>query len=338
LKEITYKESLQVDNRIYIDVRSPGEFSHDHVPGAVNLPVFDDFERSEIGKIYKLAGKDEAVIRGTEIAGKKLKNIISEIYKHKDKNQIIMCARGGMRSGGIAALLESLGMNIFRLIKGYKGYRNFINDKLENIKIKPEIFIIQGLTGTGKTKIIKGFKNSINLEEMAGHRSSLFGGIGLEQNSQKKFETLLYSKITELENEKFIVIEGESKKIGNLHIPANIFHQMRQSPMILITAGPDRRIKIILEDYTKKIDSAEVINIVKSLSTKIGKKNIDTLISNFQNGDLYNFTALLLEKYYDPLYSYTFKKINFIGEIRNIDTSGTIDQIIKIINNYLNIK
>ena len=35
-----------------IDVRSPGEFAEDHVPGAENLPVLDDAQRAQVGTIY----------------------------------------------------------------------------------------------------------------------------------------------------------------------------------------------------------------------------------------------------------------------------------------------
>lgn len=31
-----------------IDVRSPGEFAEDHLPGAINLPVLNDAERAEV--------------------------------------------------------------------------------------------------------------------------------------------------------------------------------------------------------------------------------------------------------------------------------------------------
>ena len=36
-----------------IDVRSPSEFENDHIPGAINMPVLNDDERAEVGKMYK---------------------------------------------------------------------------------------------------------------------------------------------------------------------------------------------------------------------------------------------------------------------------------------------
>src|SRR5262245_46324015 len=38
--------------RLLIDLRSPREFAEDHLPGAVNVPLFDDLERALIGTLY----------------------------------------------------------------------------------------------------------------------------------------------------------------------------------------------------------------------------------------------------------------------------------------------
>ena len=98
MEEITFEESLSLKKPLYVDVRAPVEFNEDHIPGAVNLPIFNDEERKEIGTLYKMAGREPAVKRGTEIGGKRITGIISPLAEIQDRDIVIYCARGGMRS------------------------------------------------------------------------------------------------------------------------------------------------------------------------------------------------------------------------------------------------
>lgn len=336
MNEISYEESLKLENSVYIDVRAPVEFAEDHIPEAVNLPIFDDKERSEVGTLYKLTGREKAIIRGSEIAGGKLGGLISKISLYKNQNIIFTCARGGMRSAALASLAESIGLKVYKLKSGYKGYRRYVNENLSIDPVVPPFFIIQGLTGTGKTEIINHIENSIDLEGMAGHRSSIFGGIGLKQNSQKIFETLLLSKIFELNSREYIAIEGESRKIGNLVIPDSILKRMRNSKAILIEADIERRAEIILKEYTKIIDKDKIIDIVKSLKVKIGQKTIDELEFHIRADEYIPFIKILLEKYYDPLYEHSIAKYEFIATIKNSDSKAAAEEVISVIGKYLN--
>ncbi len=324
MEDISYLESLTLPDRVYIDVRSPVEFADDHIPGSINLPIFDNEERSEIGIIYRMTGSEEAIIKGTEIAGGKLSGIISGLMKFKGKNIVILCFRGGMRSRSVASLARSIGINVYRLSGGYKGYRKYIFDSLKNCDATPPFIILQGLTGTGKTEIIRELPMGIDLENMAGHRSSLFGGIGLNPNSQKKFESLLVNRLAELRESRYIYIEGESKKLGNLHIPENFYDKMAKSSIILIKASMERRIGIILKEYSGNLNIEHVINITKSLKSKIGNILTDHLISLITNGELKEFIKLMLEKYYDPLYKHKLDKMKWIAEYDNINSQNII--------------
>ncbi|MFO0076712.1 MAG: rhodanese-like domain-containing protein, partial [Cyanobacteriota bacterium] len=55
-----------------VDVRSPAEFAQGHIPGACNLPLFDDAERAEVGTLYHQQGRQAAVLRGLALVGPRL--------------------------------------------------------------------------------------------------------------------------------------------------------------------------------------------------------------------------------------------------------------------------
>ncbi len=335
MKDITYEEARVLAKPLFIDVRAPVEFEEDHIPGAVNMPLFDNCERAEIGKIYKLLGKEDAIVRGSEMAGLKIGDIVANIRKIQGRDIVIYCFRGGMRSTSLVSLLESLDFDVYRLKEGYKGYRKYLLKEIENINIKPGLFVLHGLTGTGKTDIIKNIENSVDLEDFAGHRSSVFGAIGLKKKTQKMFESLLIDRLGKLDAAQYIVAEGESRKIGDLHIPEKFLKLMYDSPGILIEAPVERRVDIILEEYSQDIKQEEVIAIVNSISGRLGKKNTDALLEMFGKRDLRGFTEMLLKKYYDPLYGHTLDKMNFIAKIENKDSAQTADEVVKIIEGYI---
>jgi len=336
MTEITYEESRSLVNPLYIDVRSPAEYDEDHIPGAVNLPIFDNEERREIGTLYKMVSREDAVKRGTEIGGKRIGPIIDSIMSHSGREIVIYCARGGMRSGSVASLVNSLGVKTWRLRDGYRAYRRFVTGYFESTSIKPRLFVLQGLTGAGKTEILGFIENSIDLEAMAGHRSSLFGGIGLEQKSQKSFETLLAGRLHELDESGYAVIEGESKKIGNLHIPENIFTQMRSAPVIYIDTPIERRVSIIKKEYARFNDHDRVFEIIHSLKNRLGQKNADQLTELYRNGRIDEFIEMLLVDYYDKLYRHTLDRFEYIAVIKNSDSESAAAEILRAVREYLN--
>jgi len=335
MEDITFVESQKIENPLYVDVRAPAEYDEDHIPGAVNLPIFNDEERKEVGTLYKMAGRTDAVKRGTEIGGKRIVDIIKSLTEIKDKEIIIYCARGGMRSGAVASLISSLGINTYRIIDGYRSFRTMVIDYLSTVTIKPEIFVLQGLTGAGKTEIIRTIKNSVDLEDMAGHRSSLFGSIGLKQNSQKRFETLLWQKLVELKDRDFVLFEGESKKIGNLHVPDNIFRQMRESPAIYIETPVERRVEIIRKEYAGFNEDERVLKTVNTLRKKLGGVKTDMLIEMYTSGDIDEFIKILLLDYYDVLYRHTLDTFDYLARINYTGTAETSQAVLDVINRVL---
>ena len=106
-----------------VDVRSPGELAKGAVAGAVSLPLFSDGERSEIGILYKLLGKEKAIHKGLDLFGARLSDYIASFEPFRKTRLLVYCARGGMRSSAVTGLLSAFGFDARQLPGGYKGFR-----------------------------------------------------------------------------------------------------------------------------------------------------------------------------------------------------------------------
>ena len=228
-----------------IDVRSPGEFAHGHIPGARNVPLFDNEERAVVGTLYKQHGRDAALLEGLRIVGPKLAGIVETARAIAPDGRIgVHCWRGGERSASVAWLLDKAGgftVNVLR--RGYKAFRHHVQASFNE---PLELIIVGGYTGTGKTDLIHALgamgEQVIDLEGLASHRGSSFGALGLPpQPTTEHFENLLWHEVRNLDASRPIWLEDESLMIGRVKIPDGVFNQLRAAKMIFIEmlAPPD---------------------------------------------------------------------------------------------------
>lgn len=300
-RRVTLTEAGQLGHQI-IDVRAASEFAQGTIPGAVNIPLFDDDERSVIGTIYRHGGHENAVEKGFEYVDQKLSELLTAFVPFTGKPLIIFCARGGMRSLSVVNLLVQTGYQAFQLEGGYKRYRNEILHRLENFK--PRLIVIHGLTGTGKTRILQELDDSIDLEDLAKHRSSLFGAIDREPNNQKMFESGLVQVIQSLKNEPYF-IEGESRKIGRVFMPKPLAMAMKEGVLVHVHCGIETRIQRIIDDYPVDDDKTlqEIEVILHSLRHKVGHTTVEKMCELLRAGELRELVRILLLDYYDKRYS-----------------------------------
>src|SRR6056297_2179178 len=205
MDSITYQQSLDLESVVYIDTRSPKEFKEATIPQAVNIPIFNNQEREEVGTVYTQQSPKKARMLGIEIVAPKLPRLIKEIkdLSNQYKNTVLFCARGGMRSESIGLVADIAGLDIYKLDKGYKGYRHFIMDQLANYQLQSKLLVLHGNTGVGKTDLLYKLQEAgipiIDLEKLANHRGSAFGSIGLsEPTNQKYFDSLLWEQLEEI--------------------------------------------------------------------------------------------------------------------------------------------
>jgi tRNA 2-selenouridine synthase len=340
---VTVEQALLMADGLFIDMRSPLEFVEGHLPGAVNIPVFDNEERIEVGTLYKQVGGEEAKARGLEIASVKLPNLVQHISQlAKRQNVIVYCWRGGMRSRSIATILDLMGIQVYQLTGGYKAYRSYVLASLHNHRITPRLVVLHGHTGVGKTTILQMLAQrampTIDLESLANHRGSVFGHIGKgPAATAKNFDTELLTLLEKYQHKPYIIVEAESKRIGNIYLPDCLFQAMQTGWHVLITASKETRINRLLEEYLQEdqvdMSLAVIVQSLETLQTRLGKAKVKMLQDLVMQGEYRRFVEILLVEYYDPLYKYDDPhNTKFDLSISSEDMTKATDQIIKFLN------
>ncbi len=294
-----------------IDVRSPSEFSEATIPGSINIPVFTDEERAEIGTLYKQVSKEAANERGLEIFAAKLPSFIRQ-FKMIDTPKTVFCWRGGMRSKTAATVLDLMGIQANRLSGGIRTYRQWVVKELEKEVFTPKLIVLNGYTGSGKTVLLKRLADeghpSINLEQLAGHRGSIFGQIGLVPNNQKKFDSLLIHELLKVKEEAFVYIEGESKRIGKVLIPSFLFNKKENGIHVFINLPLEQRVTNILADYNPWEVGEKFVEAFNLIKRRIHVPIAKEIEENLDEGKFKAAVTLLLEYYYDPRYEHSTTK------------------------------
>ena len=293
-----------------IDVRSPSEFAEDHFPGAINLPVLNDAERARIGTIYKQESPFLAKKLGAALVSANISRAIEEqlIEYDKDFRPLVYCWRGGQRSMSLATVLSRIGWKTSVLEGGYKNYRAWVRNTIEKSCGSLDFTVISGLTGTGKTEILKQLEITgeqiIDLEGLANHRGSLLGDDpNKPQPTQKYFESLLAQQVCQFDNSKKCWVESESNKIGNLHCPEILWQKMQTADEIEIKADMPARIEYLLSHYEHMTHQPEMmIRKIALLKQRLGRELIDGWTAMIENNDWRHFVESILENHYDPAY------------------------------------
>ncbi len=297
-----------------LDVRSPGEYVHAHIPGAVSFPLFTDDERKIVGTAYKQKSREEAIKIGLDFFGPKMRRMVelAESIAIRDqfpatigepKTLLVHCWRGGMRSAGVAWLLDLYGFKVFTLTGGYKAFRRWVLeqfDKTYNIKV------LGGFTGSGKTHVLHALnkKNEtvIDLEALANHKGSAFGNIGMpQQPSQELFENkLALALFTAAEKPQSIWLEDESQRIGDVNIPIHFWRQMREKPLYFLDIPFEERLQHIIKEYGP-LNKESIVNAIIRIKKRLGgletKECINALLED-RTEDCFR----ILLNYYDKWY------------------------------------
>ena len=342
IKDLQYAE-LPKENYLLIDVRSESEYLEATIPGAINVPIFNDEERAKVGTIYKHHGTKEAENLGIEIVSPKIPSIIKQINNSLNNGQlpIFFCWRGGMRSKTMATLFSLINQEVYRLEGGYRAYREYILDQIANTQIKIPTFVLHGMTGVGKTSLLQKIEASeikvIDLEKLAGHRGSIFGGIGdINPVNQKQFDALVYEELKGINNYQALIIEAESKRIGKVFVSENILKAKENGIHVMITASLNKRIERIVEEYQPQANKAEIDDAVRRLAGRLPTETRGTLFTALEESNYSKVVEILLIYYYDPRYQHSTEQYSgSFHKIASDDLAQAVQELIAYIRTTL---
>jgi tRNA 2-selenouridine synthase len=338
-----------------VDLRSPAEFAADHVPGAVNVPLFDDAERAVIGTLYRRESPAAAFAEGRRATLAHAAELVAGIARAAAWEVpaadlrarvarmtaggvaklegalraqalsgalaadavVLHCWRGGLRSKSVIAFVRELGLErAVGLAGGYKAWRAAVRARLDAWQAPPT-FVLRGFTGVGKTLVLRVLERlrpgwTVDLEALAGHRSSVLGMVGLQPCSQKAFETRLLMRLC-ADAPGFpggvAVLEGESRKVGDAIQPERVWAALQGGVNVELTAPTEHRAAVLVADYLERPENrAELRAQLPFLEERLGpRKYAGALVGMLDAGRDAELAALLLELYYDPLYAHSEK-------------------------------
>ena len=292
-----------------IDVRSPIEFRSGHISGAFNIPLFTDEERSLVGTLYHKQGRDAAVLKGLDIAIPKVRQYVIALNTLGKAGPVCLhCWRGGMRSEVMAEVFSKAGFPVFVLTGGYKSYRAFIREAFTR---QAPIVVLGGMTGSGKTDILRCLagmgEQVIDLEGLASHKGSAFGALGQGcQPTNEQFENELFRIWNGLNFRKRIWMEDESRRIGRIDLPPAFFGQLSNGILLKAEINKSMRIERLVREYSG-FPKTQLADSLAKIRDGIGGTRYKESLEALDQGDFAKVVSLVLE-YYDKAYTHAIEK------------------------------
>ena len=307
---LTIEAFLQAKGTV-VDVRSPSEHAQGRIPGSVNLPLFSDEERAEVGTLYKKSGRRRSVQHGLELVGPRLAQMGQQLLDLSASSQgelRLHCWRGGMRSASVAWLAETLDLNVLLLEGGYKHFRHWV---LQRFELSWPIRLLGGGTGCGKTDVLMALAEAggsmVDLEGLANHRGSSFGALGQPpQPSSEQFENRLALALEQQRGREPIWVEAESAQIGRCRLPQALFKQMQQAPVVVLQRPTQERVAALVDVYGPQ-DIGGLLDATERLQRRLGPQRTLEATTCIRNGDLPGACRVILE-YYDRCYDHELSR------------------------------
>lgn len=337
-----FLQSIQSQNPLIIDARSENEYLHAQIPGALNIPLLNNEHRHLVGTFFKQNGREAAVRLGFELVGPLFSSFVKKVDELNpiNKEVFVYCWRGGMRSGIMSWVLSMAGYKTTTLKGGYKAFRRYVFEELATPK---KMVILGGHTGTGKTVLLKALAKAgeqvIDLEGLANHRGSAFGAIGLPpQPTNEHFENMLAMLWRQIDPNKIVWFESESRSIGRIKIPDQIYPAFNSAPIIEINMTIERRIKNILVDYGT-FPKQELADCTRKIERRLGNLRMKECLAALEENRMEDWVSLLLI-YYDKLYSHSLNERTAVKRLQlqvsdDLTEEAVVHSIIQLANKLI---
>jgi len=304
-------DAFLAEGSCIIDVRSPSEYAQGHIPGSLSLPLFDDAARHRVGLCYAESGQATAVRLGLELVGPQLKHLVDRAEALSEGRPIgLYCWRGGMRSGSMAWLLKTAGLDVRTLPGGYKHYRRALMAFFES---PLPLRVLCGPTGTDKTGILQAMATQgaqvVDLEGLAHHKGSSFGAIGQpDQPTNEIFQNRVFEAFRRFDPGQWMWIEDESHAIGKVRLPDGLYAGLLCAHWVWVDRPFELRLNHLVETYGNA--SRELLRAgIERIRRRLGGKDCALALEFLDRGELKECAALLL-KYYDRAYREGMAKKN----------------------------
>jgi len=356
---------FELDARV-IDLRSPGEFAEDHIPGAWNVPLFDDASRAIVGWHYTQVSPDAAFDKGRDMVASSIESIVAEVARIAEHDVgdedlrarvlamteggiekldaeletfaaaelparpvVLHCWRGGMRSRSVISFLRALGCDVYGLEGGYKAYRRGVIAGIESWQAPPA-FVLRGLTGVGKTLVLR---------ELERQRPGWTFDLELQAGHRSSLlgmvglepctQRTFESRIFERMRAGFpgpVVFEGESRKVGDALIPTHVWEVLTGGRNIELVTSTQRRVEVLMEDYLASDANREPLRAQIALVEERMQVK-RPLTELFDAGRDADVTRELLEHYYDPLYRHGEERYPYSHQVDTTDPARAAREI-----------
>lgn len=320
--EALYPFGAQRPPRRIIDVRAPVEVARGALPYAHALPLLSDAERHQVGLRYAEAGQDAAIALGWELTTPALPGRVDAWRRVADDGPTaVVCWRGGLRSALATELIDRPAT--LAVEGGYKAVRRHLLDTLPQALERAELVVLSGLTGAGKTELLSALAERepslavVDLEALARHRGSSFGGLEQPQPAQASFEHDVAVAIR-LHRAAVVLVEDESRYVGRVTLPDALLGAMQRAPVALLETPLAARVDRIVEEYVLRSATQRGVDATRSaldaavlrLRRRLGNRRVAEVRASLAEAEAAWFepeahrgwVGLLLESYYDRLY------------------------------------
>ena len=300
-----------------IDLRAPAEFARGALPGAINLPLLTDDERHQVGIRHKQDGPlaafelGERLVSGA-VRAARLRGWTAFLDAHP--NAVLYCWRGGARSQIVQTWLSEQGRDVARLAGGYKALRQFC---LAELEMPRQWVVLGGRAGSAKTELLQEIPGHVDLEGLANHRGSAFGGRATPQPTPIDFENALAVALAQRGRAGTLAVEDESRTIGRLAIPQAVFGAMQAAPLVVVEVPREARIDHIVQGYALAPDASQarltaaLDNIARRLGSERHQRAREAMAAAFVDGSAAahrRWVSMLLDWYYDPMYDHQLEQ------------------------------
>lgn len=349
-----YRQLFLTDTPL-LDVRAPVEFAKGAFPASVNRPLMNDEERHLIGIRYKQANQESAIALGAELVTPELREqrvAAWAEFAREHPNGALYCFRGGLRSRISQQWMKEAGIDLPLVSGGYKALRTFLIETLTELCSSLKLVLIGGRTGNGKTLLIKRLGSTVDLERLANHRGSSFGGMASVQPSNIDFEnavTVELMKLAEAGRQQ-VLLEDEARLIGRVCLPDTLRNAMQEAPILILECDMQQRVENCFDDYVpdllqryqsshgKEAGFNAYANHHRDSLSRIQKRfgpvryqhALDLLETALQHhersgdtGGYAGFIEFMLREYYDPMYDYQLSK-----KQHRVMARGTADELL----------